>query len=137
MMILLWALAAAVTAFVLLWIILRPRPATGAADKRANERIPITVPVRMRIGDHVLDATASDLSRGGMCLRATISGSAGQPVELEFALPGLPHMLVYGIVRWKKPDTIGILFDLRDQNRDTLLRWVEAQEKEAAVSASQ
>jgi len=128
MTILLWALVAGVAAFVLLYVMLRPRDHKSVVEKRSTGRIPITLPVRMRIGDHVLDTTASDLSRGGMCLRAAISGSAGQPVELEFALPGEPHMLVYGVVRWKKPESIGILFDLRDRNRDALLAWVATQE---------
>ena len=136
MTILLWALAAALAAFVLLWIILQPRRPSRAVDQRVNQRIALTIPVRMRIGDHVLETVASDLSRGGMCLRAAISGSAGQPVELEFALPGQPHILVYGVVRWKKPETIGVLFDLRDQNRAALLEWVTAQE-DATLSPAQ
>ncbi len=136
MLILLWTLSAAVAASVLLWILLRPRRTAPVADQRAAERIPLTLPVRMRIGDHVFEANASDLSRGGMCLSAAIAGSAGQPVELEFALPGQPTMLVYGVVRWKKPESIGILFDPRDKNRGVLLEWVTAQEKGAPASVS-
>jgi len=136
MLVWLWALLAAVAAFVLLWLFLRPRRAARAVDQRLNGRIPLTLPVRMRIGDHVLEATASDVSRGGMCLLAAISGSAGQPVELEFALPGQSVMLVYGVVRWKKPESIGILFDPRDRNRAALLEWMAAQQTDSALSAS-
>jgi len=135
MTILLWALFAAVAAFVLLFTILRSRRAAPPVDQRTNGRIPFTVPVRMRIGDHVLETTASDISRGGMCLLAAITGSAGQPVELEFAFPGQPHMLVYGVVRWKKPESVGILFDPRDPNRAAVLDWLAAEAAHAPVSS--
>jgi len=136
MTILVWALFAAVAAFVLLFVVLRSRRAAPPVEQRINGRVPFTVPVRMRIGDHVLETTASDISRGGMCLLAAITGSAGQPVELEFAFPGQPHILVYGVVRWKKPENIGILFDPRDPNRSVVLAWLATQAKPEPVSST-
>jgi hypothetical protein len=136
MTILVWALLAAVAAFVLLFVLLRARRPTPAAEPRVAGRIPLAIPVRMRIGDQLLETTSSDISRGGICLFAAISGSAGQPVELEFALPGHSAMLVYGVVRWKKPESIGVLFDPRDKNRGAVLEWIAAQTMAVTLSES-
>ena len=125
-----WALLALAVAAVLfsLWAWLRP--AAQKVDLRATGRIPLEVPVRMRVGEHVLEAISSDVARGGMCVRAAITGSAGQPVELEFALPGVPQMLVYGVVRWKKPDSIGVLFDVQSKHHHLVTAWIDAQQPE-------
>src|SRR3954471_8697877 len=129
---LLWvilAVAAAVTAGTLL---VGLRPGTLTVAPRWRGRIPLEVPVRVRIGDHVLEATSSDLGRGGMCLQASITGSAGQPVELEFALPGYAKMVVYGVVRWRRPESFGVLFDVRHEHSHVISDWMDAQLPETA-----
>ena len=73
---------------------------------------------------------SSDISRGGIRLRVDVKASAGQPVELALALPGQQQMTLYGVVRWRERDSLGILFDLHDPNRPFLLEWIENQEAE-------
>src|SRR4051812_27747626 len=124
---LLWVILAVAVAFTAGTLLLRLRPGAHAVDLRVSGRIPLEVPVRVRIGEHVLEATSSDLGRGGMCLQARIKGSAGQPVELEFALPGYPKMIVYGVVRWRKDDSFGVLFDARHEHAHVISDWMDAQ----------
>jgi hypothetical protein len=128
----LWVILAVALTFTLATVLLRLRPAARAVDLRANGRIPLSVPVRVRIGDHVLEAMSSDLGRGGICLQASITGSAGQPIELEFALPGYAKMVVYGVVRWRRPESFGVLFDVRHEHSHVISDWMDAQLPETA-----
>ncbi|HTK94751.1 MAG TPA: PilZ domain-containing protein, partial [Terriglobales bacterium] len=117
------ALVGGVTA-VIRWV--RPHQPTSDAVTR-HARLPLAIPVRLRIGEKELDVVSADISRGGMCLVADVPTSAGQPVELEFALPGQPRIMLYAVVRWHMKGSFGVLFDLHDRNRHAVADWVEAQ----------
>ena len=127
-----WAILAVVLVIALAILLLRMRPAAHDVDLRANSRIPLILPVHLRLGDHGLDVVSSDISRGGIRLQVDVKASAGQPVELSLALPGLEQMTLYGVVRWRERESIGILFDLHDPNRPVLLGWMEAHEAQEA-----
>lgn len=126
----LWAIVAVALAIALTVFLMRMRPAQREADLRTNARVSLELPVHLRVGHQGLDVVSSDISRGGLRLRAHVTASAGQPVELAFTLPGQKKMVLYGVVRWCKDDALGILFDPRDPNRPLLLEWLDAQEGE-------
>lgn len=126
----LWAIVAIALAITLTFLVMRMRPAQHEADLRTNARVALELPVHLRVGHQGLDVVSSDISRGGLRLRARVTASAGQPVELAFTLPGQEKMVLYGVVRWCKDDAVGILFDPRDPSRPLLLEWLDAQVRE-------
>jgi PilZ domain-containing protein len=103
---------------------------------RATDRVPLEVPVHLRVGERALEVVSIDISRGGMCVRTDLRASAGQPVELEFALPGRPRLLLHGVVRWREPERLGVLFDIQDKRRRAVAEWIESQ-PQAALTVTQ
>lgn len=95
---------------------------------RASDRVSLAVPVRLRVDDRELDLVSIDVSRGGICLGGSVRASAGQPVELQLALPGQRAVAVHGVVRWVQRDKFGVLFDLQDRRRVSIGDWIAAQQ---------
>ena len=122
-----WGIIAALAVVAVVAVLLTAfRPHRRSHNARIQSRYPLAIPVRLRIGEHELDVMSADISRGGMCLAADIPTSAGQPCELEFALPGQPKMLLYAVVRWRNNrGCFGVLFDLQDPNRHSVAAWVD------------
>ena len=130
----LWAIVAIGLVLALGFFFMRMRPAARDVDLRANARVPLEVPVHLRLGGRGLDVVSSDISRGGIRLRVDMDASAGQPVEVSLALPGQSTMTLYGVVRWRERDSLGVLFDLRDPNRPMLLQWIESREANSVLA---
>jgi hypothetical protein len=122
-----WGIIAALAVVAVVTVLLTAfRPHRKRLGARIQSRHPLEIPVHLRIGEHELDVVSADISRGGMCLKSDVQTSAGQPCELEFALPGQPKMLLYAVVRWRDNHGLfGVLFDLQDHNRRTVAAWVD------------
>jgi hypothetical protein len=132
-----WGILAGAAVAALAFYGLRLLHAPHRHVPRATDRVPLQVPVHLRVGERALEVVSADISRGGMCLRTDLGASAGQPVELEFALPGRPRMLLYAVVRWKEPERLGVLFDIQDKRRRAVAEWIESQPAEALPSRAQ
>jgi hypothetical protein len=124
-----WTIVAivAVVAFALLVIPLVLRSVQSPADLRANGRVPLEIPVRLRLGERQYDTVSADISREGIGLKTEARATAGHPAEVEFALPGQPRVLIYAVVRWASAGRLGLWFDVQDKKRRVVAAWLDAQ----------
>jgi hypothetical protein len=125
-----WTIVAivAVLAFALLVIPLALRSVQSTADLRTNTRVPLEIPVRLRLGARHYEAMSADISREGIGLKTEAHATAGHPAEVEFALPGQPAVLIYAVVRWAAAGRLGLWFDLQDRKRRVVAEWLDAQQ---------
>src|SRR3954463_9674951 len=96
-------------AALLLAAVLAPRFQKKKSPPRAGGRVPLEVPVRLRLREREVEMMSADVSRGGMCVAGEGRLSAGQPIEMEFALPGHSTVAVHGVVRWVERGKAGLL----------------------------
>jgi hypothetical protein len=75
-----------------------------------------------------ITATSVELSSGGMSMRSAEDISAGQSVEISFALLTLPRVWVRGSVSWRNVPgkTLGVRFDPQDERRHKIKEWVDS-----------
>ncbi len=93
---------------------------------RRYARVPIMTEVLL-IGDgRRAVASSIEMSSGGMSVKSPEDFSVGTNVEVSFALMTMPRVILKANVSWKKPKSMGIKFDLNDQRRQTVKRWVES-----------
>ncbi len=93
---------------------------------RRYARIPIMTEVLV-IGDgRRVVASSIEMSTGGMSVKSPEDFSSGTSVEVSFALMTMPRVVLKGNVSWRKPKSFGVKFDLKDQRRQTVKRWVES-----------
>ena len=132
-MTLFWTIVAivAVVAFSLLLIPRLLRSVQSPADLRTNERVPLEIPVRLRLGERQYEAVSADISREGIGLKTDAHATAGHPAEVEFALPGRPRVLIYAVVRWAAAGRLGLWFDVQDKKRRIVAEWLDAQQAAA------
>jgi hypothetical protein len=106
------------------WLLLR----SGAANlpSHAEKRVPLEVPVHLRLGESELDVMSADISKGGMRLRLDALASVGQPMELQFALPGERPCLMYAVVRWLGKGQAGVLFDRANDQILMIESWIDS-----------
>ena len=95
---------------------------------RRYVRIPVITEVSVQINEgKKFAATSIEVSSGGMSLRSIEAVSAGQPVEVSFALLTLPRLWIRSTVTWKKPKhSFGVRFDTTDERRRKLKEWIDA-----------
>lgn len=92
-------------------------------------RIPVITEVSVVTGDgRRFAATSQEVSGGGMSLAGPEPVSAGEPVEISFALLTLPRLWVRGNVTWRKAPskTFGVRFDHQDERRLKIKEWIDA-----------
>lgn len=76
------------------------------ADQRAVLRAPAGVPVNVRAGERHFQAVVANVSATGMFLAGPERLDAGEPLSLQFILPGLPHLFeVAARVVWRREET--------------------------------
>ena len=107
------------------WLLLRNSAAK--LPTHAETRVPLHVPVHLRLGENEFHVTSADISRGGMRLNLEHPAAIGQPLELRFALPGEPPLLIYAVVRWLGKGYAGVLFDRANEQISAIESWVESQ----------
>jgi hypothetical protein len=107
------------------WLLLR----SGAAQltSHAERRVPLEVLVHLRLGESEFEVMSADISKGGMRLRLDALASVGQPMELQFALPGQRPCLIYAVVRWLGKGQAGVLFDRANEQISAIESWIESQ----------
>ena len=120
-----WLSLVLVVILVFTWLVLR----SGASKlpSHAETRVPLEVPVHLRLGESELEVMSSDISKGGMRLKLDRPASVGQPMELEFALPGQQPCLIYAVVRWLGKGQAGVLFDRANEQISIIESWIESQ----------
>lgn len=125
-----WTIVAiiALVAFALVVIPIVLRSVQSPADLRANTRVPLEIPVRLRLGDRHYDALSADISREGIGVKTDAHATAGHPAEVEFTLPGQRRVLIYAVVRWAAAGRLGLWFDVQDKKRRVVSDWLDAQQ---------
>jgi hypothetical protein len=125
-----WTIVAivALIAFAVVVIPLVMRSVQSPADLRSNARLPLEIPVRLRLGEREYAAVSADISREGIGLLTEAHASAGHPAEVEFALPGRQRIMVYAVVRWAASGRLGLWFDVKDKHRRLVSDWIEAKQ---------
>jgi hypothetical protein len=95
---------------------------------RRYVRIPVMTEVAISIGERrKITATSMEVSSGGMSIKCAEDVSAGEAVEVSFALLTLPRIWVRGTVTWKRPKhSFGVRFDVHDERRRKLKEWIDA-----------
>jgi hypothetical protein len=95
---------------------------------RRYVRIPVITEVAIQVGKRKkITATSIEVSSGGMSIKSSEEVSAGEVLEVSFALLTLPRIWIRGNVTWKKPKhSFGVRFDATDERRRKLKEWIDA-----------
>jgi hypothetical protein len=121
-----------------------PHPSHGSGDQyqakdllvihqlRRDKRIPVVHPVSIGAPDGTYTATSRDISAGGMSMTTNANLKVAQPIQLSFSLPE-QHITVPAVVWWRKGNVIGVRFDVTDERRLWISKWVEEQAVEPAT----
>lgn len=104
------------------------------ADQRRSERRALAAEFSARdgAGAGTLTFTSEDVSAGGVFLKSDLLLEQGEPLALEFAVPGLGAMKAQARVAWVRrfPEAgqaagMGVEFVvLREEERAALNRWL-------------
>jgi hypothetical protein len=89
-------------------------------------RIPVVTEVSVAGDGRRVVANSIEMSAGGMSLQSHEDFSAGTTVEISFALLSMPRVIVRGAVTWHKPKSFGVRFDLNDDRRQPIKRWIDS-----------
>ena len=121
-----WVLVVLVVVLIAVAVVVPRLHKSSNTTSRASARIALAIPVRLWMSGGEFDLTTVDISRGGICLLGDVRTSAGQPVRLQFALPGSAPLVLHGVVRWAQRGRLGVLFDLQDRRRIAVGDWIAA-----------
>jgi len=95
-------------------------------EYRRYTRVPIVTEVNL-VGDGRRAAASSiEMSCGGMSVKSSEEFSIGTHVEISFSLMTLPRVNVRGAVIWRKPKSFGVRFDVNDERRQSIKRWIDS-----------
>jgi hypothetical protein len=98
-------------------------------ERRRNTRIPVEIPVTVRVNDGQSPATSLDLGEGGLAVKFAHRPQNLNSISVHFALPGTTHTVeCIGEVAWENSSRqVGIRFvDLLPDSRDQLKAWLES-----------
>jgi HD-GYP domain-containing protein (c-di-GMP phosphodiesterase class II) len=81
-------------------------------EKRRTARVPFTSEALCRVGDHLYSLRCRNISEGGMLMESANGFSAGDELELQFALPerNLPLKPRVRVVRRELPNLVAVTF---------------------------
>jgi Tfp pilus assembly protein PilZ len=71
-------------------------------------------------------ASSIEMSCGGMSVKSNEEFSIGTNVEVSFALMTLPRINVRGAIIWRNPKSFGVRFDVNDERRHSIKRWIDS-----------
>jgi CheY-like chemotaxis protein len=98
-------------------------------ERRRNARIPVEMPVTVRVNDGQSPAVSLDLGEGGLAVKFAQRPQNLNSISVHFALPGTTHTIeCIGEVAWENSNRqVGIRFvDLLPDSRDELKSWLES-----------
>ena len=84
--------------------------------RRRFARVPYNTPVRLHVGDRILEGRSENISEGGLLLITNDLCTDGEAVEVELALPSSGTLVrVGGVARWARAGrtgkALGVEFD--------------------------
>jgi PilZ domain-containing protein len=80
-------------------------------ERRTHVRKPVDVAVSLQPeGGERIEARMSDLSAGGALITSAKQVAFGAKVAITMTLPPSKAIIVDGVVRWTKPDGMGVQF---------------------------
>lgn len=94
---------------------------------RRYVRVPITTEVKINARSGAYTGVTQEVSGGGMSLEVKQGLQTNESAELSFSLPGQPPTRVNAVVCWLKPKEgqAGFRFDVTDERRTAVKRWIE------------
>lgn len=93
---------------------------------RRYVRIPVMTEVCI-IGDgRKVYGSSIELSSGGMSIKSSEDFSNGTNVEVSFALMTLPRVNLRGAISWRRPKSLGVRFDVKDDRRLKVKSWIDS-----------
>jgi hypothetical protein len=99
-------------------------------ELRRYVRIPVITEITVipASDNRCITATSMEISSGGMSMRSAEDLSAGQSVEVSFALLTLPRVWVRGSISWRNAPgkTFGVRFDPQDERRHKIKDWIDS-----------
>jgi CheY-like chemotaxis protein len=98
-------------------------------ERRRNTRIPVEIPITVRVNDGQSPATSLDLGEGGLAVKFVHRPQNLNSISVHFTLPGTTHTVeCIGEVAWENSTRqVGIRFvDLLPESRDELKSWLES-----------
>jgi hypothetical protein len=106
--------------------LIRATRALVVHEFRRYTRVPVVTEVLI-IGDGRRTAASSiEMSAGGMSLKSGEDFSVGVPVEVSFALMSMARVSIRGNISWRKPKSFGVRFDMADERRMSIKRWIDS-----------
>lgn len=98
-------------------------------ELRRYVRIPIVLPISILYNNRRTEAASIEISAGGMCLKSDLAPvvKEAQGVDVSFELPGGTKVSVAAAVCWRrdKEGQFGIRFDMADERRLHVRRWID------------
>src|SRR6059058_5823908 len=98
-------------------------------ERRRNTRIPVEMPITVRVNDGQSPAVSLDLGEGGLAVKFVHRPQNLNSISVHFALPGTTHTVeCIGEIAWENSSRqVGIRFvDLLPDSRDQLKAWLES-----------
>ncbi|HLW86398.1 MAG TPA: PilZ domain-containing protein [Candidatus Sulfotelmatobacter sp.] len=93
---------------------------------RRYVRVPVMTEVAIKVEGQRFTASSIEISSGGMSLKSGEELKLNSNVEISFALMTLPRVTVRGAVSWLKPKSYGVRFDINDDRRHTIKKWIDS-----------
>ncbi len=98
-----------------------------STNRRISQRHNVVLQASLDSDGETADAVIEDLSLGGAQVIYPRRLPMGKRIKVSFALPGRPEPIKVGaVVRWVKPDSIGLQFEgLRARDVWSLNKYFE------------
>jgi len=111
------------------------KPAYGLIlrERRRYFRCPISIPITiLRQSMPEVRCYSVNISEGGMAVSTFVPLSAGEPVQVQFTLPGHKILLAESRICWLKSGRLGVRFvSLSPESKSELQGWLSRKLEEA------
>ena len=82
----------------------------GTSERRAQPRVPITLPLLLRFGAEVAYARSSNISAGGMFVMSEKRPAPTTAIQITAVLPDTTQLILPAEVRWGTSEGFGVQF---------------------------
>ncbi len=93
-------------------------------ERRRPPRIPVVINVELKANTRSVTATSKNVAPGGMLLTPIAPLSVGEPLGVAFTLPDGTSLEIPAVVCRKQGNDFAVKFDVTDQRRGMVERWV-------------